>query len=291
MFKRVAIPMAAAAVLMTSHAARAADFSPPMLRGSEVIAPVEDYGDKWSGLYVGGHLGGQFIRNSGFHSDRTGGTRNDRTGLADGTGTQVYDFDYDYGKMAANYGLHVGFQRLFGAFLLGAEFSIDGPGGKVASPWYNGHVAFTDNLAGGNRYQQRVGLNWQGSLVARAGYASHKTLYYVLGGFAFANTTVCTVLDDCNNPQGHIVKYTSMRYGWTLGAGMEHRLNHNWSVRAEYRYTNYGSRTCLADAPCSINANSSDIRNQIDTHTVRVGVSYLFGAPPAPISAPIIARY
>jgi len=290
MFKRVAIPMAAAAVLLTTGMAGAADLGPPPLRGSEVVAP--DYHvDKWSGVYIGGHVGAQFVNNSGFHSDATGTTRDN------GAGRQVWDYQYDYMNARMNYGLHLGIQRLFGNFVLGAEFSFDGPMAKINSPWYNGEPVFTVGGVGGNVYQQRIGMNWQGSLVGRAGWVHHKSMFYVLGGVAAASMTACSVLDNCNGYTGHVVKYTATRWGWVIGAGIEHKFNHNWSIRAEYRYANYGSRTCLAtDNSCAINGgplndrNASDINNRVETHTVRVGVSYLFGAPVLPV-APVIARY
>ncbi len=277
MFKRVALPMAAAAVLLTSGVAGAADLGAPDLRGSEVVAPAYDYVDKWSGLYVGGSVGMQVIRNSGFHSDALGATN-----------PNFPDFAYDYAGARFTYVLHFGIQRLFGHFLVGAELDFDGPQAKISSPWYNGNVAYSGGVAG-NSYQQRVGLNWQGSLRGRFGFVHHKSLFYLTGGLAFANMTVCTVLDDCINGANHIVRYSRTRLGWTIGAGIEHKFNYHWSVRAEYRYTNYGSRTCLATDSCSIDPNSSDINNRVETHTVRVGVSYLFGHPP--VAAPVIARY
>ena len=57
MFKRVALPMAAAAVLLTSGVAGAADLGAPMLRGSEVVEPSYHYVDKWTGIYAGGSVG------------------------------------------------------------------------------------------------------------------------------------------------------------------------------------------------------------------------------------------
>jgi outer membrane immunogenic protein len=279
MFKRVALPIAAAAVLLTSGAAGAADLGGAPLRGSEVVAPHYDHVDKWSGIYAGGHVGVQIIRNSGFHSDALGAAN-----------PAFPDFAYDYAGARFNYGLHIGIQRLFGRhFVIGAEFDFDGPQSKVESPWYNGSVAYSGGVAG-NSYQQRIGMNWQGSLRARFGFAHHKSLFYLTGGLAFANMTVCTVLDDCINGANHIVRYSAVRWGWTVGAGIEHKFSYNWSMRAEYRYSNYGSRTCNATDPCSINANSSDIGNRVETHTVRVGVSYLFGGPAAPME-PIVARY
>jgi outer membrane immunogenic protein len=283
MFKRVALPVAAAAVLMTSGAAGAADFGAPPLRGSEDVA-VYERTDKWSGLYVGGHVGMQIIRNTGHHSNGTNGP------ISDGgvPPSLVYNFSYDYAQAKINYGLHIGIQRLFGQFLIGAEFDFDGPSGKATSPWYNGHVAFSGGVAG-NSYQQRVGFNWQGSLRARAGFVHHKSLFYLTGGLAFGGVTVCTVIDDCINGANHVVRYTRTRIGWTIGGGIEHKFNYNWSMRAEYRYTNWGSRNCFSGDSCSINVDASDIANRVESHMVRVGVSYLFCGPA--MAAPIMARY
>lgn len=291
MSKRVAFPLAAAAVLSAGLAtsAGAADLGgPPVLRGSEVVAPVYE-GDAWSGFYLGGQVGLQGIRNSGHHSDGTNGTRDSLTGTpGTGPGRQVYNMDYDYAGAAFTYGLHAGFQRLFGYALLGLEADIDGPSGGIASPWYNGNPAFSSFVAG-NSYQQRLQSNWQGSIRARLGFVHQATLFYLTGGVAFGSFKACTIIDGCNGTVGHVVKYNTTRVGWTLGAGIEHRLNYNWSVRAEYRYTNFGSRNCYANDPCAVDPNASDIANRIETHSVRVGLSYLFGAAPAP--APIMARY
>lgn len=278
MFKRVAIPMAAAAVLLSSGVAGAADLGAPILRGSEVVEPAYHHVDKWSGVYVGAAVGMQVVRNSGFHSDATGAAN-----------PNFPNYHYDYAGARFSYGLHMGLQRMFGQFVIGAELDFDGPQARIHSPWYNGNPAYSGGVAG-NIYQQRVALNWQGSLRGRLGFAHHKSLLYVTGGLAFANMTVCTVLDDCINGANHVVRYSNTRMGWTVGAGIEHKFNYNWSVRAEYRYTNFGSRSCLATAACSIDPNASDINNRVETHAFRFGVSYLFGGP-ALAAAPIIARY
>lgn len=279
MFKRVALPMVALAAL-ASQGAKAADLGGPALRGSEVIAAAPIYADQWSGFYIGGQVGLQSIRNSGSHSDRTNGPR------PDGNGTLHYAFDYDYSGARVTYGLHLGYQRLFNQILFGVEADFEGPMGQIQSPWYNSDSAFGVD----NQYQQRLTSQWQGSVRGRLGWVHQSTLFYLTGGFAFASFKACTVLNDCQGFNGHIVKYTSTRTGWTIGAGIEHKFSYNWSARLEYRYTNYGSRSCFAEASCSINPNSSDINNRIESHAVRVGVSYLFGAPPVAVE-PIVARY
>jgi outer membrane immunogenic protein len=279
MLKRIALPLAALAAFASFSSARAADLGGVALRGSEVVSPayVED---QWSGAYIGGQVGLQTLHNSGSHSNATNGP------LPDGNGTLRYDFNYDYAKTTFSYGLHAGYQRLFNSVLFGVEADFEGPMSMVTSSWYAGNPDF----GAGNFYQQRLQSNWQASIRGRFGFVHHATLFYMTGGVSFANFKYCTVLDNCSGgPATHVVKYRSTRFGWTIGAGIEHKLSYNWSVRAEYRYTNWGSRNCFAADSCSINANSSDISNRVESHAVRVGVSYLFGAPP--IAAPVVARY
>ncbi|QCK86999.1 porin family protein [Phreatobacter aquaticus] len=279
MFKRIALPVAALAAFASFSSVQAADLGGAVLRGSEVVAPAYAP-DMWSGAYVGGQIGLQTIHNSGSHSNATNGP------LADGNGTLRYDFNYDYAKTGFSYGLHAGYQRLFNSVLLGIEADIEGPMNALSSSWYAGNPDF----GAGNFYQQRIQSNWQTSIRARFGFVHHATLFYMTGGVAIANFKYCTVIDSCQgNGAQHVVKFNSTRIGWTVGAGFEHKLSYNWSVRMEYRYSNYGSRNCFSADACSINANSSDIANKVESHAVRVGVSYLFGAPP--VAAPIMARY
>jgi outer membrane autotransporter protein len=34
---------------------------------------------------------------------------------------------------------------------------------------------------------------------------------------------------------------SSTRTGWTVGGGIDYAVTNNWSIFAEYRYTNFGS--------------------------------------------------
>ena len=82
-------------------------------------------------------------------------------------------------------------------------------------------------------YQTRIPID--GSIRGRAGYAFDRVLLYATGGAAFAEiksnvTEFSTGALDQDRP-GRVV---------TLGAGVEYSIDNNWSVRAEYRYTDYG---------------------------------------------------
>lgn len=94
-------------------------------------------------------------------------------------------------------------------------------------------------------------------LMGRAGYLmSPELLPYVLAGYTWANTSsnVITALPDIG--------------GWTLGGGVEWMpaAMRGFSVRVEYRYTDYGLDPLLAGLAFTDNYS----------HDIRAGVSYRF---------------
>ena len=75
---------------------------------------------------------------------------------------------------------------------------------------------------------------------------------------------------------GPLEKYT--RVGWTLGAGVEYAVTQNWTVKAEYSYYNFGTRTLGPTYAGTVRS---------DAHTVKLGVNYLFSTGPSAV----VARY
>ena len=118
-------------------------------------------------------------------------------------------------------------------------------------------------------YSYGTKTSWQGSIRGRLGYSFGQALLYATGGVAFANMrTFYTSF-------GASQAFSDTRAGWTLGAGLEYALSRNWSIRAEYRYTDFGSFT---DSPATAGAfwNGFNDRHSIKDQAVRVGVSYRF---------------
>ena len=72
---------------------------------------------------------------------------------------------------------------------------------------------------------------------------------------------------------------SATRVGWTLGAGLEYAVNNHWSLRAEYRYTDFG-HLAIATDPSAIDAAFA-LDRKLDQHQVQVGFSYKFGPPGA----------
>ena len=73
--------------------------------------------------------------------------------------------------------------------------------------------------------------------------------------------------------------------GFLVGAGIEHALTRNWTVKLEYNYVDFGSRflnlhMTPGDEP--INVSESVVK-----HTFKVGANYLFDLG----GAPVVAKY
>jgi opacity protein-like surface antigen len=128
-----------------------------------------------------------------------------------------------------------------------------------------------------------------GTLTGRLGFVAgptNRTLLYVKGGAAWENNSI-----DATTGAGVGTPTTAARlnWGWTLGAGVEHALAGNWSVKVEYDYLAFGNRNITAPAsffqtappnPFSyvavpgIAAGASQ-----DIHEFKVGLNYRFGGP------------
>lgn len=135
-------------------------------------------------------------------------------------------------------GVHAGFNQQWDSFVLGVEGDVE----------YN----FSENTYG----DIDAGMDWQGSLRLRAGYAIDRTLIYGTAGVAFGSGYAESDLLDLDESETFV--------GWTAGAGVEHAFTDNWTGRLEYRYTDFGDEEI---AGVSVDP---------DQHAVRIGISYKF---------------
>jgi len=168
------------------------------------------------------------------------------------TGTNGLGAQFPLSTSGALLGAQVGFNYQINSLVLGVE----------------GDLAYT--AIGGRSAPAFIGRNTMlGSLRARAGFAVDRSLFYVTGGLAMQNASFTAA-------PGAAEKYT--RIGWTLGAGYEYAITSNWTVKAEYSYYNFGTRTL---GPIYVGTLRSD------GHTVKLGVNYLFSTGPSAV----VARY
>jgi outer membrane immunogenic protein len=235
----------AATALATAgiSAASAADLPLRAAPPAPVFAPVPVF--TWTGFYVGGQVGYGWNAND-----------NDFV-LPGGFVVQSGDFgDEGDGFLA---GVHAGYNVQLGSFVVGVEGDIEGVFGDdddedvvIVGP--GGDVVTNYGFAGS-------ALDWQGSIRARAGFAFDRALIYATGGFAFAGLS---------DGFGIVGDDDDTLTGWTLGAGVEYAFTNNLTTRLEYRYTNFDGGSNVF--------NDVDLGdNEIEFHTVRVGLSYKFG--------------
>lgn len=233
--------LATAALAVAAGSALAADL-PRRSPPPAFIAPPPLF--TWTGVYIGGQIGYAFGNS---YSNIPG------TGFAQSSSPE--------GVIG---GAHVGYNYQINQFVVGLEGDVDGSSYSKSN--FNGATAST--------YGTRIPV--EGSVRGRLGYAWDRTLVYATGGAAFAD------LEHTYFGAITPLPYTSVstgRVGWTVGGGIEYAVTNNWSVRGEYRYSDFGRTNDVI---------GTGIVSHHDTeHAVRVGFSYKFDmyAPPAPVVA------
>jgi outer membrane immunogenic protein len=118
-----------------------------------------------------------------------------------------------------------------GAFVVGVETDLS--------------LSGADDKAGGVRVEN----TWNGTVRARAGVAINRVLLYGTGGLAVGNVKV-KIPGDSDS---------SVRAGWTLGAGIEAALANNVIGRVEYRYTDLGGHTYKTSPKTHVDFQSSQV--------------------------------
>jgi outer membrane immunogenic protein len=170
-------------------------------------------------------------------------------GNADRVNTLGFANDFDFDGVIG--GIHAGYNHQINNWVLGVEGDIEISGADGDDSGVGGSV-------------DTIEAQWLGSIRARVGYAFDRTLVYVTGGIAFAG------IDATSNNGVAAISDDNTHVGWTIGAGIERALTDNITARIEYRYTDLGDQDYTL-APAAANANYD-----LDTHSVRVGVSYKF---------------
>jgi outer membrane immunogenic protein len=134
-------------------------------------------------------------------------------------------------------------------------------------------------------------LDWFGTLRGRAGFLATPTLLlYGTGGLAYGHVASTTVDQVTTTPDFYSASASTVRVGWTAGAGAEWMFAPNWSAKLEYLYVDLG--TASYNVPCSNGVAfclqtppptyQTDLR--VRDNIVRVGVNYHFGGP-------VVAKY
>jgi outer membrane immunogenic protein len=83
------------------------------------------------------------------------------------------------------------------------------------------------------------------------------------------------------------------RVGWTVGGGIEYAVTNNWSLRVEYRYSDFGHASIHPVTFDAALGGGADvfITRRFSENRVQAGFSYRFDTAPPPAPPPVVAKY
>jgi outer membrane immunogenic protein len=256
MFRKLFI--SAAAVVALGGTAFAADL--PARSEPPVYVPPPPPIFTWTGFYIGGQIGYQWGNNSF-------GTPFpiNAAGLVPGMSSNTLN-----GVVG---GAHIGYNYQISQFVIGIEADVDGTGVHRSSVDPTGTLAASSSIP------------VEGSIRGRVGYAWDRVLFYGTGGLAIGDLHSSLT----NVTTGATDTFNATRIGWTAGGGIEYAVTNNWLLRAEYRYSNYGTISNVDVNGVFFGGPFTLHRHETD-NAVRVGFSYLFNAPP-PLAPAVVSKY
>jgi outer membrane immunogenic protein len=207
-------------------------------------APPPVYVFSWTGCYVGGNVGGVWIKKDETLTTPFG------TAVA-GTSFGSHDADSVIG------GVQGGCNYQVGGWVFGIQGDYDwtDASGSHVNPRF---PTWTDASK----------TKWLASVTGRVGYAWDRLLGYVKGGGAWEGDEYTITA-----PFG-IATASETRSGWTVGVGLEYAFT-NWLTGfVEYNYYDFGTRSngfaTPAGTPFSIDVKETK-------NLVKVGLNWKFG--------------
>ena len=250
--KRLATVIAATALIGTP--AFAADMGVPAQSYYPKFPPPAIY--DWTGIYVGGHIGGGILVDSVSQNGVSpGGFNFVNTGNLNPAGV------IGGGQVGANYE--------FVPWVVGVE-------GSWTDSAINGNtlIGCTGPCAIGTTATAQVRFTsqaeWFAALTGRFGYAANDWLFYGKVGAAWMNVRYTEDLLTTGAPVTAATQVlTDNRAGFTVGAGIEFGLVENLSAKIEYDFYDFGSKNYNFNAITPVGVNSN-------LHTIIVGLNYKF---------------
>ncbi|PSJ57394.1 outer membrane protein [Pseudaminobacter soli (ex Li et al. 2025)] len=208
-----------------------------------VQEPVAVY--NWSGIYVGAQAG--YAWGDAPFRNRSG--------------NYVEGADYDPRGFLG--GFYAGYsQQLSNNVVLGIEGDIN-----FANIKRNGvdYVDFADGYVYSDNAHAK--MRWNGAVRARVGYAMDRFMPYLAGGVSFGELKF-DLLDPSDGSTIFSEKATMT--GWNIGAGVDYAATDNLILRAEYRFSDFGSKTFHGLY------GVDDGKIKLRTNDIRLGIAYKF---------------
>jgi opacity protein-like surface antigen len=221
----------------------------------------------WTGLYLGVHVGGGFVSSQ----------------FSDPAGASIYGGSLRSPAALAGFQLGYNWQIPNSNFLLGAEVDASSSiGDGTVTCLASSGIFVSANC--------RVRSQANGSLTGRVGYVTGPrghTLIYAKAGAAWLQEQI----DITSNFTGFIpppapMSFDGVRWGWTIGGGVEKALTPAWSVKLEYDYANFSSLSAATPQsyiqvlpPLNLFAPTAGGTSNVSQslQTLKVGLNYKIG--------------
>jgi outer membrane immunogenic protein len=243
--------LSSVAIIGLTGLASAADM--PLKAAPVAYAPYD-----WSGIYIGGVIGGAWGRTDS--SDPGLGILGT---LFNVPVIQTTDRSGFIG------GIEGGDRYQFGKLVIGWEADmvwggVNGTSTTTFGPFFAPGLLTRSITADSN---------WTGTATSSVGIAHDRWLIYGKAGVAWTHTNYTD--NWVANVGGGVPVFTGTgsdnRVGWTVGTGIEWAIWNNWSIKAEYDYLDFGNRTVaingallptIVNLPLSLGLQNTEHVNQ-----------------------------
>jgi len=224
-----------------------------------ICCEVAYYGYDWSGLYLGGHVGG-LNASSEWTVPGLGFITTGTVGVVQG------DF-IEHSATGFAGGVHLGWQRQWGNTVAGLELAYTGLNTDVTS-----HTSVLGVLVARSTEVSNLLL-----ATGRLGYANDNILAYAKAGYASAEVEFDLRV---GGPSGFVGSSSDREHGWTAGVGLEYAIRDNIILGVEYNFVHLEVDTrTLVPSVASIHDAG------VDLQSILARVSYKFGGRPAVVPA------
>ena len=256
--------LACVAAMFMGNAASASDINTGSAKDRTVHQTPDD---SWTGPYIG------------IHGGWAGGDWNGPLSYDDHDPKwpmPKYDFDDSDKKIDADgwlAGGQIGYDWQLGNSVIGIEGDLsymdaDGEGSFLPYP----------NNPGSPAWEIKSEIEMFGTLRGRLGILmTPDLLVYATGGLAFARVSseISPVYDHGSN--GHATDEKT-HLGWTIGTGLEYRLDQGWTLRGEYLHAKLGEENYAYEGTTAGGAvyDTDHHHPDLTLHVIRGGLNYRF---------------
>jgi outer membrane immunogenic protein len=205
---------------------------------------AEPMAANWAGWYIGAHAGAAWQQTSA-------------NSVVD---TSEFPFGSTFSSTGFIGGGQIGYNWQHGNFVFGLEGDISGLSGKASN---------FSNTDPGSEYGWSSQIRWLSTVRTRFGLAVGDTMVYATGGVAFGGVKNSWSVPGSNYSQ------SKTKVGWTIGGGVEHMLNRNWTIGLEALFVDLGrTNSTGTEEGCSSCTKTTRFNNQAVVGRVKLNYKF-----------------